>query len=388
MLVSSFSSNASLTSNVIKECNKKDNWSIRSTRIALGAVGGAFVLGGAFMFWNSLSSKEFHTGEYNCRVPLMGPTYVFYQDLPYEIQKNCHPIYRQANLADKIFSVVFAVPMIFGTAMCLDSLSRVEYDNPRILSKLKLEALQMSLQEIVKKHGWENLIRYQIITPAQFDKLFFSYANQVSFKEMLKVYREAAPYLVLDKEFTFPSLTIWKDRFLSETGQLSCCEILKNYPGLTEYAFFSTEQQQALVETEIEECSYRRKKSMLEDKFILDAWDAHKAFCFIRKDGKYYYTFYDDTPPFESLFLKKNLKGEIEKTIYVCNQAESFDCKDKKFLMAEEKFLHDTKVLREKLDSELEALRIDHEKNIQKNNEDYLRGGQTNSSLSRFFLGK
>lgn len=105
-----------------------------------------------------------------------------------------------------------------------------QYDNPIELSRYRKEAQSMSLDEIIKEHGWENCFRYEIPKQGLFQEKFLKAMKFRTINEVLSIYEKAEDLIKKTRSpFTLPSCSVFRDKFLEETKALTPCEIFKAY---------------------------------------------------------------------------------------------------------------------------------------------------------------
>ena len=153
----------------------------------------------------------------------------------------------------------------------------IDYSDPEALEKAREEALQKPLPEVIKKHGWENLVRYSILSPTAFDTSYRAHAKTLSFKDLLLFYIQILEALSAFKTaLTAPSPTEWKETFKAETSQMRCDEILKNYPleTLQKYELISPLQKTVLEHTLLTEELFSKWERKLDAQFYYDTRQA------------------------------------------------------------------------------------------------------------------
>jgi len=151
-----------------------------------------------------------------------------------------------------------AIPLVLATgALVWYCSSTVDYENPEELAKVRGQALNMTLPEIIQKHGIDNLFRYSILSPKQFEKAYSSYAKTMNMRQLIGYYEAVAAKLdLLDLQhsgFHVPEPKLWKEKFRDETAHLNCNEFLSYYPNpdaLLKHNIISKEEREILSEAE------------------------------------------------------------------------------------------------------------------------------------------
>jgi len=134
-----------------------------------------------------------------------------------------------------------AVPFFVASGLIVNhARSLIDYEDPKVLTELRKNALDLSLPKIVEKHTWEKLFRFEILSPTQFTTFYRTHVDALSFNEMLTFFHVAkkgldaaitqAPVSAAGKEpFVIPSPTEWKSKFETETKGLRCDQIVDRY---------------------------------------------------------------------------------------------------------------------------------------------------------------
>ncbi|HEV7735920.1 MAG TPA: hypothetical protein VGO47_00895, partial [Chlamydiales bacterium] len=134
-----------------------------------------------------------------------------------------------------------AVPFFVASGLIVNhSRSLIDYEDPKVLIELRKNVLDQSLPQIVEKHTWEKLFRFEILSPTQFATFYRKHVDALSFNEMLTFFHGAkkgldtaitqAPLSAAGKEpFVIPSPTEWKTKFEAETKGMRCDQIVDRY---------------------------------------------------------------------------------------------------------------------------------------------------------------
>ena len=132
--------------------------------------------------------------------------------------------------------------------------SMIDYEDPKILNQIRLEAPTISFSTLLKKHGLENLFVYEIIDNTSFQKGYQSFTETLGFKEILDLYLKASD--LLEKKnitnYSLPPLEKEARKFQTETKELSLTQILEKYPKeiLKKHKILTTKQIEILEQVE------------------------------------------------------------------------------------------------------------------------------------------
>lgn len=114
----------------------------------------------------------------------------------------------------------------------------VDYRDPKELAALRHAASAMPLPQVVEKHGWENLILHQVLSPVQFEQAFAAQAEKLDMLPLLAYHTEAAQQLrsaVLKipadaaARYKVPALSLWREKYRQETAAMSFHSVLTFY---------------------------------------------------------------------------------------------------------------------------------------------------------------
>jgi hypothetical protein len=130
---------------------------------------------------------------------------------------------------------LLAIPCALGAASAIwYSFQLDDYENPEELAKFRDDAARMSLEQVMQAYGWNNVLRWGIITPEQFtDK----YRQQMREKNLVKIidsYENAMrnlsqhPYHHFD--YHVPAPSEWSRQWRTETATKTFEEIIQTYP--------------------------------------------------------------------------------------------------------------------------------------------------------------
>ncbi len=121
-----------------------------------------------------------------------------------------------------------------------------DYHDPKVIEKFRKEADEKTLDFLVKKHGWDRIFRYGVLSLEQFAKLYQERMDSLPLMQMIKFYEEVrlhhqntgflpVPYSILPPKH-------WQSKWQKETSHLDCIEILDRYPiqALYEYQMISS----------------------------------------------------------------------------------------------------------------------------------------------------
>ena len=167
-----------------------------------------------------------------------------------------------------------ALPLaVLSGSMAIYSHSLIDYDDPKILASLRLEAVGMPLTQVVKKHGWAKLFRYSLLDFSHFQSAYRSYANTLSFIGIVDLYRQARNGLLearigVDLN-AIPRLVEWKEKFNRETQTLGCLAIIDRYAScdLLEFGIITASQQKALDAAAAKRKEFNQRSADLERQF-------------------------------------------------------------------------------------------------------------------------
>ena len=86
-------------------------------------------------------------------------------------------------------ALAVGVPLAFlGGSLLYYRSTLIDYENGAELSKARFQAMDMSLTEAVKKHGWENIMKYEILSPWTLRTKFYAESTGVTAAEFLARY--------------------------------------------------------------------------------------------------------------------------------------------------------------------------------------------------------
>lgn len=130
---------------------------------------------------------------------------------------------------------LLAIPCALGAAGALwYSFQLDEYENPEELVKFRDDASRMSLEQVMQAHGWNNVLRWGILTAEEFTDKYRQQMRGKNLTEIIESYENVMrhlsqyPYHRFDYHAPFPSE--WRGQWRTETATKSFEEILQTYP--------------------------------------------------------------------------------------------------------------------------------------------------------------
>ncbi|MBS0624499.1 MAG: hypothetical protein JSS32_00425 [Verrucomicrobia bacterium] len=99
--------------------------------------------------------------------------------------------------------------------------SLIDYTNPKEVARAQDRAGKMPLAEVIKRHGWDNLIRHKILTPEQFKDACEKHVEMMPFSETVDFYEEAngkVRSIPASEEYLLSGNESWKEKLSRETG--------------------------------------------------------------------------------------------------------------------------------------------------------------------------
>ncbi len=131
--------------------------------------------------------------------------------------------------------VLLAIPCALGAVGALWYNSQLDdYENPEELAKFRDDASRMSLEQVMQTHGWNNVLRWGIITAEQFADKYRQQMRGKNLIEIIESYESAVrhlsqyPYRRFDYHVPVPSEC--RRQWRSETATKSFEEIIQTYP--------------------------------------------------------------------------------------------------------------------------------------------------------------
>jgi hypothetical protein len=184
-----------------------------------------------------------------------------------------------------------ALPLFLVSGLCVQhARSLIDYEDPKVLTELRAEALKQSLPQIVEKHGWEKIFRYAILNPCQFEAFYRSHADGLPFGSILTFFHRATrgleaaisqtPFSAGRKEpFTIPSPKEWQTKFHAETSHIRCDKILEQYPlsDLKAFQIVSPKQMKVLDDVVATTEAFSSKREDLNRQFRHETPYEHAA---------------------------------------------------------------------------------------------------------------
>ncbi len=155
----------------------------------------------------------------------------------------------------------------------------IDYQNPSILAALRRAAPSFSLSELLKKHGWDNLLYYQLLEPIAFESTYRSHADLLSFNEIVSLFYDAQSAIGRTRsrsaafrsaDYFIPCPGEWKGQFNRETRGMGCAEILDRYPlkDLKAFEIVSKRELGLLEKAASAVRAFREGKRDLEQRFF------------------------------------------------------------------------------------------------------------------------
>ncbi|MES2272717.1 MAG: hypothetical protein V4487_00795 [Chlamydiota bacterium] len=138
-----------------------------------------------------------------------------------------------------------AIPLFLATgAIIWYASSLIDYQNPKELATVRSFAANMPLDAVVKKHGWENLFKYALLSPKQFETSYSAHVQALSVNQMIAYFEEVSLELksaiqksapgsigsigsILAFQVTEPK--IWKQKLQDEVHGLNFRLLTENY---------------------------------------------------------------------------------------------------------------------------------------------------------------
>ena len=148
--------------------------------------------------------------------------------------------------------------------------------NAEALAAAKAKASTSSLLAVVKEHGWENLFRYELLSPKIVKIGFQNRANTLNINEIIAFYKEANVALEKVKatdpsanRFEIPAPKLWKNVFDTESKILQCDEVIASYAiqDLKKYEIITDSQAQILETAAARKQSFNARHIELERTF-------------------------------------------------------------------------------------------------------------------------
>ncbi len=175
------------------------------------------------------------------------------------------------------YSPIAAGLALTSLFLAIYSQSLLDYRDPATLEKIRSEALKMSLLEIVKSYGWQQLFVHALLDKEAFEIAFRSYADTLSFDCIVAFYRDTSEHLALaikqgaSSNYTIPNPSEWKGRFHKETEELRIDAIVERYSlsELNAFGLFSTDEA-ALFDEVKRAIAFIQKESVeIHEEFAL-----------------------------------------------------------------------------------------------------------------------
>jgi hypothetical protein len=122
-----------------------------------------------------------------------------------------------------------AIPLYLASGAILSYAARMtDYENPQQLARVREEAAKMPLLQVAEKHGWDNIFRYEILTPAQFETAYRAEVSGKSLNLLIDTYRFVQGKIQNDA-FQIPPPSEWKSKLAEETGGMNFQRLIFGY---------------------------------------------------------------------------------------------------------------------------------------------------------------
>lgn len=109
-----------------------------------------------------------------------------------------------------------------------------DYENPEELTKLRQETGQLSFEQVMQTHGWNNVLRWGILTADQFSDKYRQHMRGKNLVEIIDAHENTQRHLSLCPyqryEYQVPSPAEWRGKWRSETAAKTLEEIIETYP--------------------------------------------------------------------------------------------------------------------------------------------------------------
>ena len=109
-----------------------------------------------------------------------------------------------------------------------------DYENPDELEKFRSEAKQMSLESVVQAYGWNDMLRFGILTPDQFAQKYRKQLQGMNLVEIIahyeKTLRHIAHCSLVKFEYQVPSPRESARQWREGTALKTFEQIIQTYP--------------------------------------------------------------------------------------------------------------------------------------------------------------
>ena len=122
-----------------------------------------------------------------------------------------------------------------GTAVSLSwVMNRLqETRNPQYLLGMRKECAKMTLDQVIHRYGWENLIRWRLLTPRQFQEKYQQQIKTKNLEEIVQYYERASSSLAavpnVPARYQIPAPNESKLQWTRETEAMTFEQIIQRY---------------------------------------------------------------------------------------------------------------------------------------------------------------
>ena len=129
-------------------------------------------------------------------------------------------------------SLFLAIPCFAASGAIVWIISTIhDYKDPASLREMRAKAAQQPLASIIREHGWEKMMKYQILEPKVFEEKYRVAMETKSISEIIPFYEEAIKMKNLygNKDFVIPPPSEFKIQFKKDIDKMAIGEVVKKY---------------------------------------------------------------------------------------------------------------------------------------------------------------
>ncbi|NGX38697.1 MAG: hypothetical protein KR126chlam1_00007 [Chlamydiae bacterium] len=156
--------------------------------------------------------------------------------------------------AGPITALFVGIPLYIGSFFIVWLiLEKEEYADPEFIKSARAKAESDPLEQTIASHGWENIIRFALLSPENLLSKYKEMARYQTPQQLLNSHRSASSYIPEGSAFSLPPLSEFKDKWLIKMRSCDPWEIVNkfNLSDLVSYGICSDE--------EVGECNAARK---------------------------------------------------------------------------------------------------------------------------------